>query len=150
MSTLRKALGLGTAVGLVVGLVALVVIGGSAPPDGPVDIAWDREPCAECRMHVGEPAFAAQLQTRDGRILNFDDPGCALRYVAREVPAVHELYFHHHKEDTWLTRTRTAFVPASPTPMGYGLAATLRGTAGALSFEAATAQVLRAEPLGTR
>ncbi|NMO14834.1 hypothetical protein HPC49_00720 [Pyxidicoccus fallax] len=100
-------------------------------PEGPVPVAWDREACAHCRMHVGEPAFAAQLQLADGRVLNFDDPGCLLRYEAEKRPAVHAAWFHHVREDRWIPGAQVAFVPVSPTPMGYGVGAVEAGAPGA-------------------
>lgn len=110
-------------------------------PSGPVPIVWDREACAECRMHVGEPRFAAQLQTRDGLVHNFDDPGCLLRYLSTRRPDTHALYFRHLREDRWLTREGVGFVPVDASPMGYNLGAVDAAGAGALSFEAAQAQV---------
>jgi hypothetical protein len=128
---------------LVLGGLSLAVAWAQRPLEGPVPVAWDREACAHCRMHVGEPGFAAQLQTKEGRVLNFDDPGCLLRYEAEAHPEVHAVYFHHMSEDRWLPRERTAFVRADPTPMGYGLGAVEQGTAGALSPEAALASLRR-------
>lgn len=125
------------------GFLACLFACSPVQPEGPVPIVWDREACAECRMLVGEPKFAAQLQTREGDVLNFDDPGCLLRYVSLKKPQTHAIYFHHHKEDRWLPRAQVGFVPASPTPMGYGLAALPRTTAGALSFEQAMSQVMQ-------
>jgi copper chaperone NosL len=112
-------------------------------PEGPMQVVWDRESCAHCRMHVGEPGFAAQLQTKDGRVLFFDDPGCLLRYEAEAHPEVHAVYFHHVSEERWLPRERTAFLRADPTPMGYGLGAVEAGTSGSISFEAALAGLRR-------
>src|SRR5512139_683025 len=63
-------------------------------PSGPVPIVWDKEPCAHCRMHIGDPRFAAQLQAADGRVASFDDPGCLFAYVEAEAPEVTHLYFH--------------------------------------------------------
>jgi hypothetical protein len=108
-------------------------------PEGPVEVLWDREACAHCRMHVGEPAFAAQLQLKDGRVLHFDDPGCLLRYEADTHPDVHAVWFHHSRTDAWLPRDRTAFMPVSPTPMGYGLGAVEVGAPGAVSMAQALA-----------
>jgi len=106
-------------------VAALAACGG--PPEGPEPVAWDREACARCRMLIGDPRFAAQLQTRDGRVLNFDDPGCLLRFRAERDPEVQALWFHHHREDRWIRGDRVAFVdPGGPTPMGYGLAAVAR------------------------
>ena len=106
-------------------------------PTGPVPVAWDDEPCKECRMHVGEPGSAAQLQTRAGDVLNFDDPGCLLRWTSAHHPPTHAIYFHDSRSDRWLTARDTAFLPGAQTPMGYGLAAVQRGTAGAVSLREA-------------
>ena len=111
-------------------------------PSGPVAIVWDREACAECRMHIGEPRFAAQLHISDGRVLNFDDPGCLLRYEAEQRPARRASYFHALGEDRWLGAEEVAFVPAEGSPMGYDLGAVPRGTRGALDYAAAQERVL--------
>lgn len=100
-------------------------------PQGPVPVEWDRVACAHCRMHVGEPAFAAQLQLSDGRVLHFDDPGCLLRYESETKPRVHAAWFRHVREDRWIPGGQVAFVPVSPTPMGYGVGAVEAGVPGA-------------------
>ena len=110
-------------------------------PAGPVPIVWDREACAECHMHVGEPRFAAQLQSKDGAVWNFDDPGCLLHYLATRKPDVHAMYFRHLREDRWLPREGVGFITVEATPMGYNLGAVEAGAPGALSFDAAQAQV---------
>lgn len=112
-----------------------------AAPGGVQPIAWDRETCAQCHMHIGDPRYAAQLQTRSEGVLNFDDPGCLFRYLQAHQVAVREAYFHHHEQDRWLTRSEVGFVPVEHTPMGYGLAATTAAS-GALTLEQARAQVL--------
>ncbi|HMQ22150.1 MAG TPA: hypothetical protein PKE00_06650 [Planctomycetota bacterium] len=131
------------AAGLVLGallFVAKVVFAGGLP-EGPVAAVWDHEACAFCRMHVGEPAFAAQLQTKDGQVLFFDDPGCLFETLDRDQPLVHALYFRHMQADRWLARDEVAFAQVAITPMGYGIGAVERGTAGALSVDEAHAKV---------
>src|SRR6185436_17764415 len=63
---------------------ALVILACAAAcrsiPDAPTAIAYDREACAHCHMLIGDPRYAAQLVTEAGDVLDFDDPGCALRY----------------------------------------------------------------------
>jgi copper chaperone NosL len=125
----------------VVAFVAKTVLSAGTPPDGPVAAVWDREACAFCRMHLGEPAFAAQLHTRDGRVLFFDDPGCVFELLDAEPLDVHAIWFRDHREDRWLARDGVAFAAVEPTPMGYGLAAVPAGTPGALSVEQAHAKV---------
>jgi copper chaperone NosL len=126
-----------------VGCLGVALAWSERLPEGPVDVVWDREACAHCRMHVGEHAFAAQLQVKDGRVLHFDDPGCLLEYEAKARPDVHAVYFHHLREDRWLPRERTGFVPVSPTPMGYGLGAVEVGTPGAVPPAEALARLQR-------
>lgn len=136
-------IGVGAGVLAVVAVVIAVVML-QRLPDGPVPIAWDQEACAHCHMHVGDPHFAAQLQLADGRVLNFDDPGCALHYLARVRPEeVHALWFHALRDDRWLRRAEVAFVEVNPTPMGWGLGAVPAGTPGALSFDEARQRLER-------
>jgi copper chaperone NosL len=115
---------------------------------GPRAIVWDREPCANCHMLISDPAFAAQLETTDGDLPAFDDPGCLLAYRSRHGASVRRIWFHHLKEDRWIPGDRVAFVRVPRTPMGYGLGAVDAGTPGALSLEQAQALVAahEAEP----
>ena len=92
-------------------------------------------------MHVGEPRFAAQLQTKQGDVLNFDDPGCLLQYQNVNKREVHAIYFHHLREDRWLTEAEVGFVSVDPTPMGYNLGAVPKEAAAALSFQEARQRV---------
>lgn len=119
---------------LAVAAVVVVVRLGQRLPDGPVPVAWDDAACGECRMHVGEPRYAVQLQTKDGDVLDFDDPGCLFRYAARERPRVHAIWFHDSQGAGWLRASEVGFVRAAQTPMDYGLAAVRRGTPGAVSI----------------
>jgi hypothetical protein len=122
---------------LLLGLAALAC----GRPDGPRAIVWDREPCAHCHMLISAPAFAAQLETGDGDLPAFDDPGCLLAYLAEHGAGVRRIWFHHSKEDRWLDGDQVAFVRVPRTPMGYGLAAVDAGTPGSLSLAEAKAVV---------
>ena len=105
-------------------------------PDAPTAIAYDREPCAHCRMLIGDSRFAAQLVTDAGDVLDFDDPGCAWRYLAEHRPVVHRLWFRDHRRDRWTAASDVRFVRGVDTPMGSGLAADAAGT---LRLDEATA-----------
>ncbi len=139
---LRRALVLLLVAGGVVGAVALLLRVTNQPPEGPVTPAWDEDTCAHCRMHLGEPGFAAQLQTKDGDVLFFDDPGCLFEWVDENAPRVHAVYFHHLTEDRWIPDDRVAFVSVPRSPMGYGLGAVEEGERGAISLAEAREQVL--------
>lgn len=135
-------------IGAAVALVAVAVVSGlvrwsGQPPEGPVSVPWDHAACSECGMLVSEPAFAAQLHQQDGHVHFFDDPGCLLRYEAREAPAVHARWFHHVREDRWLRGEAVSFEELEPTPMGWGLGAVEVGEGGGVSFEEARQRVRR-------
>jgi len=119
-------------------------------PDAPQPIAWDREACAHCHMHVGDPAFAAQAIAADGRVYDFDDPGCLLawraRRAARGESAPVRVWFHKLDEDRWLPIDAVGFLPVPQSPMGSGLGAVERGRPGALGLDEATRRALAVEP----
>jgi copper chaperone NosL len=112
-------------------------------PDAPQPIAWDREACAQCKMLIGEAGFAAQIVDEDGRALDFDDPGCLLRYLATHEVRIHRVWFHELHGDRWLGAAEVGFVDVARSPMGYGLGAVAGGTPGAVGYDAAAARVGR-------
>jgi hypothetical protein len=120
-------------VGALAAGVFLVVRGAGALPDQPVPVAWDRDVCGHCQMHVGDPRHAAQLVTTAGEVVHFDDVGCAVRYLAERRPAVHRLWFHGEGE-RWIAADAVGFVPAAATPMGSGVVAVDAATPGARSL----------------
>lgn len=130
---------------VVAGLVAWQVREGQQLPDAPVQVVWEREACAHCHMHLSETRFAVQLQTVDGDIVNFDDPGCFFLYVEDEKPEIHEVWFHHSRNDRWLRRSEVGFVAAPATPMNLGLAAVASDESGAIAYEQARQRVLARE-----
>lgn len=133
---------LGIVLAVVGTAVAWSVMASAKLPDGPVDLVWDKAACAACGMHVGEPPFAAQLTTTDGRTHAFDDPGCLFLWVAEHTPAVHSTYFRDHRAERWIAADRVAFLPVEKTPMGFGIAAVDVGTPGAMSHGAARTKCL--------
>lgn len=128
------------------GLIGLAALGiaiarSQRLPEGPQPVVWDKDVCARCRMHIGEPWFAAQLQTGDGKVLNFDDPGCLLAYLDETRPDVHAVWFHHVKEDRWIPWESVAFTETGSSPMGFGLGAVDAGTPGSIGLEEARRRV---------
>lgn len=129
-------------VGGVLAAVGYAVLRAGSLPEGPVTPVWDKTACEFCRMHVGEPAFAAQLQTQGGEVWFYDDPGCLFEHLERDQPRVHAIWFHALRGEDWIGRDEVGFVATSPTPMGFGLGAVRAAEAGdALSFAQAAAKV---------
>ncbi|MBZ0272853.1 hypothetical protein K8I61_12515, partial [bacterium] len=118
--------------------IVIIIVKSESLPRGPVEPVWDKTACAQCRMHLSEPGFAAQIQTSDGEVLFFDDPGELLAWRETNRPDEHAVYFHHRAADVWLSADEVAFVRVSRSPMGYGLAAVDRDTPGAIGIGEAT------------
>ncbi len=131
-----------TAFALIVGFFAVNLMRSEALPQGPVDAVRDKEACADCRMHLGELGFAAQLQTKEGDVLFFDDSGCQFEYEAKNKPNLHAVYFHHSTEARWIPAVSVAFVAVERSPMGFNIAAVDAGTIGAMTLDAAKKKVL--------
>ncbi len=140
----RRYLWPAVAVVLAAGGLALFVSRSESLPQGPRPVVWDKTSCAECRMAVSEPAYAAQLQLADGTVLDFDDVGCLFRYLDAAAPQVHAAYLHHLREERWVSREEVGFVAAGPSPMDYGLGAVDRATEGGFDFDEARERVLAA------
>lgn len=143
-----KVLWLGAAGALAVAVAAAVLVSGR-PPEGPVAVDWDGARCARCGMLVSEPSFAGQLHLEDGSVQHFDDPGCLLlQRQDLDASEIHAAWLHHVEEERWIRLERSAFVPVSHSPMGYGLGAVEAGSEpGALSPEEALARLSRDEPV---
>ncbi len=123
-----RCLGGGLILAVAFGLAGLSIAWLLQPARGPLPLAWDREACGYCRMHIGDRRFAAQLQREGGEAINFDDPGCLFLYLDQHHPKVVELYFQHEGQERWLSQIEVVFrLGVTPTPpMGFGLAATTR------------------------
>lgn len=140
----RRYLWCVAAVVLAGGGLALFVSRSESLPQGPRPVVWDKTSCAECRMAVSEPAYAAQLQLADGSVLDFDDVGCLFMYLDATAPQVHGIYLHHLREERWVAQEKVGFVAAGPSPMDYGLGAVERAVEGGLTFAEARERVLAA------
>ena len=119
----------------VVALIAAAVHYGTRIPDSVQPIAWNSEACAHCHMLIGDPAFAAQVITKDGDVLSFDDPGCAARYLREHRGQVHRAWFHEGRGKRWLAVADVGFVRVAASPMGSGVIAVPKTTPGALTLE---------------
>ncbi len=122
-------------VAVVVSAVAWSVLASAKLPDGPAELVYDKAACAACGMHVGDPAFAAQATTTDGRVHAFDDPGCLFAWLEEQQPVLHSLFFRHQRQERWLSRDAVGFVAVTPTPMGFGWAAVDGHATGVIDFD---------------
>ena len=84
--------------------------------DRPVDPVWGKQPCGACAMLVSDPRTAAQLVTRDGERLYFDDIGCM---VGSEKLKEAANVWVRDGSGRWID-ARTAKYGRGSTPMDYG------------------------------
>jgi copper chaperone NosL len=115
--------------------VALVIRGGTELPDTVQPVAWNAEACAHCHMLIGDPAFAAQVIDVDGKVLSFDDPGCAASYIRKHRDRIHRAWFHAGQGDGWIALADVGFARVAHSPMGSNVMAVPKTTAGALALE---------------
>jgi copper chaperone NosL len=120
-------------------LALLLACGGDT--DAPTAIRYDHEACAHCHMLIGDARYAAQLVTDGGDVLDFDDPGCLITYLAEAHPRPRHLWFRDARGDRWLDADHARFVTGAATPMGYGLAAVSDDTPGAITLADARARL---------
>jgi copper chaperone NosL len=109
-------------------LLCAWLVGACGAP-GPGHIHYDSDACDNCRMTIADPAFAAQLVTRTGKVYRFDDPGCLATFVASsrvQAADVHSLWVNDHAHPERPVDVRTAVFVVSvrlPAPMNSGTAA---------------------------
>lgn len=106
---------------MLAGLVACARPSGPRPPD----IAYGKDPCANCGMLINDPRFAAAYVTRNGQARLFDDIGCMIDYYRDHPEDVAAFYVRDFEGGEWIEADRAVLVlaPDVPTPMGYGLLA---------------------------
>lgn len=138
----RSVAGVVLALVIITGALTVALLHAQQLPEGPAPVVWDRDACAHCRMHVGEPSFAAQLHTTNGEILHFDDPGCLFDYVRKNAPQVHATWFHSVRGEAWINGYEVRFERVETSPMGYGLGAVGSGAAGPQALDYAQAAAL--------
>jgi copper chaperone NosL len=110
--------------GAVAALVAAVVLW-PAPVAGPEAVAWGRDTCARCRMHLSQPGFAAQVSGPGGVARKFDDIGCLAAALADGEAAIADAWVEDHESGGFVPLVAAHLVRAAgvTTPMGHGIVA---------------------------
>lgn len=90
---------------------------------------YGTDQCAHCHMTIADPRYAAELVTRTGKVLVFDDIGCLATFLASGAmapAAVHSAWAHDYvAPGEWARTGDLSFVHSDSfhTPMGSGLVA---------------------------
>ena len=142
---MRSIVRLGVMTGVALAsVVAGVVFLWPAPAMGPEPIAYGRDTCASCRMHMSHPGFAGEMRDPDGTLTKYDDLGCLIRAILaahREVP---EAWVEDHAGGGFVPLLSATLVrgDGGSTPMGSGLVAFADESAARTYAEAHGARVM--------
>jgi len=104
-----------------------VLLACAAPATRP--IVYGSDQCAHCHMTVADPRFAAELVTKTGKVLVFDDIGCLANYLATGTVApdkIHSTWVHDYlAPDSFVRTGEVHFVRSTAfhTPMSSGIVA---------------------------
>lgn len=119
--------------------ITLVANVACADPRIAEDPVWGKQPCAHCKMLVSDPKYAAQLTTKRGDRLYFDDPGCLVREQAR-LGAVVEALWVRTAKGVWVDARAARYRDGANSPMNFGFAVDANGK---FDFAAVTRTLLR-------
>ena len=114
--------------GAVAGLAVLLACASPAPRP----VVYGIDQCAHCHMNIADPRHAAELVTKTGKVLVFDDIGCLAAYLAAgdvAQGAIHSTWAHDYASPGEWVRTADLFLVQSDslhTPMGSGVVALAR------------------------
>lgn len=100
--------------------------------EGPEELVWGKQVCAQCAMLLSDKRYAAQLVDADGNRSYFDDLGCLVSFVAARHVKERRVWVRDETADRWLPAETARYHGGAKTPMDYGFAA---GPAGDLAFE---------------
>lgn len=128
------------------GLAFLLTACVNEASSGVVEIKWDRDVCARCRMVIGDRRFAAQTRDPAGKVWKFDDVGCAMFWLKQQnfdeqTPRA-EFWVADYQSGNWLDARRAHFLPGKKSPMGYDYAALAETQGGSVTYAEARMRVL--------
>jgi copper chaperone NosL len=116
---------LGAILAVVLLAVVLGVVFWPQERSGPEPIAYGRDVCAQCRMHLSQPGFAGELRDRKGVLSKYDDIGCLLQAMKAQRGEMPEAWVEDHRNGELVPLLTATLVRGSTvaTPMGYGIVA---------------------------
>jgi copper chaperone NosL len=98
-------------------LVALAAIA-CEKSDRAIDPVWGKQACANCGMIVGDRRTAAEVLTKEGDRLFFDDPGCMVVWLSSHQDR--HAWVKDAERGDWLDARAAHWKSGAKTPMDYG------------------------------
>jgi copper chaperone NosL len=88
-----------------------------------VEPVWGKQACAHCAMVLSDRRFGAQVVTREGDRLFFDDPGCMVLFLRDRGVAPARAWVRDAESGRWLDAEAARYVAGAPSPMDFGFEA---------------------------
>jgi copper chaperone NosL len=106
-------------------LLTLVLLLAGCRRPGPRAIAYGSESCAHCHMTIADPRFSAELLTRTGKAIPFDDVGCLAAWLAEHALPVAGSWVVSFTDSRWIRADSATYLHTDRlhTPMASGLVA---------------------------
>lgn len=107
-------------------ITVLIITGCNAKPE---KIALGKDNCAECKMTIMDPKFAAEIVTKKGKVYKFDDTRCVAVFLERrgvELKNIQQTLFADYNNPVEFVKVKSAeFVVSSrlKSPMNGNAAA---------------------------
>ena len=108
---------------------------------GPVEVKWDQDNCARCRMMLSDRNFAAQIryfpEGKRSKAVKFDDLGCATLWLQdqqwKDDPKT-QVWVTDHRSGEWIDARKATYIRKNNSPMGYDLGAQAETDPDGLNF----------------
>ncbi len=135
--------------GLVCAGIAAVVFLWPAQRVGPEAMAYGREMCSHCRMHISRPGFGGEMRDGKGVLTKYDDIGCLLQAMIRLHREIPEAWVEDRGGSGFVPLLSAFLVRGAPgdTPMGSGIVAFKDAGAGSAYAAAHHAELVSLEDL---
>ena len=101
---------------------AVALLSACEDPSTPVEPVWNKQPCAHCAMVLSEPEHAAQLATKGGPRLFFDDVGCLVAHLEQDAAARTGARAWVRRGQGWQDAFAARYQDGARTPMDFGFA----------------------------
>ncbi len=92
----------------------------------PISIEAGKEECAYCKMTIMDLKFNAQLQTKKGRVYNFDSIECLIHWIHKNPDIeIKNAWVKDYLSGEWIEYKNAIYFisPDLPSPMGANLSA---------------------------
>ncbi len=113
----------------------------------PLEFKDNQVQCPQCNMFLAGKKYTAQAVTKKGKTHFFDDVGCLILWIEKNVKDESSLvkWVYTLDSNKWLKSNKAFYSINDSTPMHYGFGAYEKSTDKTISFEDMRLRMLRGE-----